>query len=276
MLVMTDYLTIGQMARLSGLTSKALRHYDSLGVLRPVEVDEHTGYRRYDPGQVERARQIRVLRELKVPLDDIAAILDDPESEAAFVRLAAHRRRVGARLTELQTAFYFLGKLIEGKDINIVMPARPPTVALEPEIQKKLGVELFNYVWTLLEKDDRTERENDRMVDAAHASRFFWEEVGESVNHVRGEWQISRAYATIGRREPALYHGHRCLELCEEHGIGDFDLAYAYEALARAYGVAGETETASHYAKRAYEAAEQVADEEDRELVLSDLKTLPG
>ena len=147
---------------------------------------------------------------------------------------------------------------------------------LEPESQRNLGVELFNYVWTLLEKDDRTERESERMIDAAHASRFFWEEVGEAANHARGEWQISRAYATVGRVDPALHHARRCLAICEEHGIGDFDLAYAYEALARAHAGAGDTDTAARYREQAYQAADQVVDEEDRELLLSDLATLPG
>jgi hypothetical protein len=149
-------------------------------------------------------------------------------------------------------------------------------VALEPESQKKLGIDLFNYVWTLLEKNDRSDRESDRMIDAAHASRFFWEAVGDPANHARGEWQISRAYAIVGRAEPALHHARRCLAICQEHRIGDFDLAYAYEALARASTLAGDGDAASRYREQAYEAAEQVVDGEDRELVLSDLSTLPG
>jgi DNA-binding transcriptional MerR regulator len=271
-----DYLTIGQLARLSGLTTKALRHYDSVGVLRPVEVDEDTGYRFYEREQVEHARQIRMLRELELPLDEIRRILADPDSAAARARVAAHRRRIGARLTELQTIYYFLGKLLEGKEADQAMPIRPTSVSLEPELHRKVAVDLFNYTWTLLEKPDRSERESDRMIDAAHASRFFWEEIGEPVNHARGEWQISRAYATAARAEPALYHAQRCLEICEEHGIGDFDLAYAYEALARAHALAGEAETAARYERQAREAGERIAEEDDRELFESDLATLQG
>jgi hypothetical protein len=155
------------------------------------------------------------------------------------------------------------------------MPARPQSVSLEPDAQKRLGIELFNYVWTLLESDDRTPRESDRMVDAAHASRFFWEQVGEPVNHARGEWQISRVYATLGRAEQSLHHAGRCLEICEEHGIGGFDLAYAYEALSRAHDLEGARAAAVGFAKRAYDCAERVTDDEDRELLLSDLATLP-
>jgi hypothetical protein len=154
------------------------------------------------------------------------------------------------------------------------MPGRPASLALEPETRRKLGIELFNYVWTLLEKADRTEGESGRMIDPAHASRFFWEEVGEPANHARGEWQIARVYATVGRAEPALHHAHRCLEICEMHGIGDFDLAYAYEALARAHGLAGDDDAARSFRAHAYQAADQIANDEDQKLLMSDLQTL--
>jgi hypothetical protein len=155
------------------------------------------------------------------------------------------------------------------------MPARPTSISVEPQMQRTIAVELFNYVWTLLEKQHRTERENDIMIDAAHASRLFWEEIGQPVNHARGEWQISRVYATVERAEPALHHATRCLEICEQHGIGDFDLAYAYEALARAHGLAGDTDLAARYAKDARGAAERIAERDDRDALLNDLETLP-
>jgi hypothetical protein len=161
------------------------------------------------------------------------------------------------------------------KEINDVMPIRPTSVSLEPDTQRKLASELFNYTWTLLEKGDRTERESDLMIDAAHASRFFWEEIGQPVNHARGEWQISRVYATVDRAEPALVHAQRCLEICEENGIGDFDLAYAFETLARAHGIAGERDTAARYEAQSRDASERVADDDDRERLLNDLAALP-
>ena len=81
-----DRLTIGQVARLSGLTTRALRHYDKLGVLRPAEVSDENGYRFYAREQVETARQVRVLRELEVPLDEVRRIVSDPDSEDAARR----------------------------------------------------------------------------------------------------------------------------------------------------------------------------------------------
>jgi hypothetical protein len=153
-------------------------------------------------------------------------------------------------------------------------PLRPTSVSLDPGVQRTAAVDLFNYTWTLLEKPDRTPRETDLMIDAAHASRFFWETIGEPVNHARGEWQISHVYAVIDRPVAALHHARRCLEICEEHNIGDFDLAYAYEALARAHRVTGDEEAATRYLGLAQEAGEEIADREDREHFMDDLAEL--
>jgi hypothetical protein len=145
---------------------------------------------------------------------------------------------------------------------------------LSPERQRELAKHLFNYVWTLLDKENRTRDEDDEMIHAAHASRHHWAAVGEPVNLARGEWQCSRVYSTLRRAEPALWHGRRCLDICEEHGIGDFDLAYALEAIGRAYGVAGELPEAETYARLAAEAGERIADPEDRERFDRDLATM--
>ena len=64
---------------------------------------------------------------------------------------------------------------------------------------------------------------------------------------MRGEWQVSRVYAVLNRPEPALWHARRCLDLCQQHGIGDFDLAFGYEAMGRAHAIAGQHEAAASY-----------------------------
>jgi hypothetical protein len=140
--------------------------------------------------------------------------------------------------------------------------------------QKQLAKALFNRVWTLLESESRTPADNDEMIHAAHASRYLWGLVGEPVNLARGEWQCSRVYAVLGRAEPALWHGRRCLDICDEHGIRDFDLAYAYEALARAHRIAEQLPEAEAYERLAVEAGARIADPEDREHFHADLATL--
>ena len=64
----SELMTIGRFARITGLTVKALRHYDDVGLLRPAAVDPETGYRSYSSGQVRSAERIRMLRRLELPL----------------------------------------------------------------------------------------------------------------------------------------------------------------------------------------------------------------
>lgn len=147
----------------------------------------------------------------------------------------------------------------------------PDEPTLSAEAQRRVASDLFNLVWQLLDTPERTSEQDERMLHAAHSSRFHWGEVGEPVNLARGEWQCSRVYAVLGRAEPALHHARRCLELCEANGIGDFDLAFAWEALARAHAVRGDAEEATRCLDRAREAARAIGEDEDRDIVLGDL-----
>lgn len=143
--------------------------------------------------------------------------------------------------------------------------------------ERQTAVDLFNRTWSLMELPERTPEQDDDMINAAHASRHHWAAVGTGANLARGEWQISRVYVTLGRAEPALYHAGRCLAYCEasQDDIADWDIPYAYEALARAHLTAGNEDEAKRCAARARELAAQVADAEDREHLEEDLATLP-
>jgi DNA-binding transcriptional MerR regulator len=80
-------MSIGEFAGRSRLSPKALRLYDELGLLPPARVDEDSGYRFYEPGQLGQARLIAALRRLQVPLAEIKAILPlEPALAAERVR----------------------------------------------------------------------------------------------------------------------------------------------------------------------------------------------
>lgn len=126
----------------------------------------------------------------------------------------------------------------------------------------------------MLDKKDRTREDDDRMIHAVHASRFHWGEIGTPLEFERGEWQISRVYSVLKRSEPAAYHARRCLEICKEHNIRDFDIAFAYEAMARAHAIAGNKTECEKYIKLAKETGEQIEKKEDREYFFSELETI--
>ncbi|KRE95649.1 hypothetical protein ASG76_08495 [Nocardioides sp. Soil774] len=87
-------VTIGDFARATGLTQKALRLYDDLGLLPPAEVDPLSGYRRYAPTQLERARLVATLRLLGMPLVRIRRVLGlTPAAAAQEVEAYWHQVR---------------------------------------------------------------------------------------------------------------------------------------------------------------------------------------
>ncbi len=102
-------LTIGEFARLTRLSPKALRLYDQLGLVVPARVDAGSGYRFYSADQVEPARQISLLRQLGMPLATISVVLAQRPCEAAAAidaywtsqeALAAERKALARYLAE--------------------------------------------------------------------------------------------------------------------------------------------------------------------------------
>lgn len=144
----------------------------------------------------------------------------------------------------------------------------------EKDCHKKLAVDCFSLVWTLMDKKNRTKDEEDKMIHAAHASRFHWGEIGTPVERERGEWQISRMYTVVNMPASALYHARRCLEICKENNIADWDIAFAYEAMARACGVRGQKAECERYVEMAKKASEQIREKADKDYLFSELKTI--
>ena len=93
-----DLRGIGEMSRDSGLTISALRFYDRVGLLVPVEVDPETGYRRYDRRQVTPARLVAGLRRVRHAAGRDRTGLGGVAGSGAARRLIdAHLRRLGGR-----------------------------------------------------------------------------------------------------------------------------------------------------------------------------------
>ena len=94
--------SISEVARMSHTTSRTLRHYDDIGLLRPAYVGAN-GYRHYGREELLRLQQILLLRELDLPLPVIASIVNGQQDTAAALR--EHQRRLRkeqARLRRLQ------------------------------------------------------------------------------------------------------------------------------------------------------------------------------
>ena len=128
---LTEELSIGAFSRVSGLTVKALRHYDEIGLLEPARVDESTGYRYYGLEQARPAEAIRRLRALEVPLDEIRELLGADDA-VVRERLAVHRARLEGRAVETKRILDELDRIIDGREELV-----PDSAQLAPELEVK-------------------------------------------------------------------------------------------------------------------------------------------
>ncbi|QIS09507.1 MerR family transcriptional regulator [Nocardia arthritidis] len=148
--VATDELiTIGALARSCGLTPSALRFYDDCGLLAPARVDAATGYRYYAESQRERAVLIRQLREIGLPLEQVARILTGSTSDAEkllddHVAELDHKARTAAELAP--TLKRLIGSAARHR-IAVPGPALAraieqvwPAAARDPEIPVLTGI----------------------------------------------------------------------------------------------------------------------------------------
>lgn len=105
---MPTLVPIGRFAQRTGLTIKALRLYDKLGLLRPALVDFTSGFRYYSQDQVADAERIRLLRSLDMPLEDIRAFLSAPDPETIRGCLARQRARIETTIAQSRRALSLL------------------------------------------------------------------------------------------------------------------------------------------------------------------------
>src|SRR5690606_27750840 len=148
-------LSIGACAQIGQVTHRMLRHWDTAGLLVPAHVDEFSGYRSYDPSQLERLHRVVALRQLGFGLDDISSILDrgvDADRIAALLRIRRaeveqeHRIAAG-RLVDVQRRLQLIEKENHMSQIEIVekslpavrLAARRAVVADQPEVASVVG-----------------------------------------------------------------------------------------------------------------------------------------
>ena len=149
---------------------------------------------------------------------------------------------------------------------------------MTPEEHRRLGVELYNGTWTLIEREDRTPDSDDEMLHRAHASAYHWLQAPHTAaNRARSHWLCSRVHALAGQPEGAIHHARRCLAIVEENGdeMEDWDIAGAHEALARAYVAAGDLEEARRYLELARTETAAIANAKDAHHIEEDLDSLP-
>lgn len=215
---MDMHWSIQEIARLTGVTSRTLRHYDAVGLLPAVRATA-SGPRRYDRAALVRLQRILLLRDLGLGLGDIAEVLDSEQDEAKALRrhldsLRAEQHRLARQIASVERTIAALEKDPEAKE-NIMaqdMLDGFDHTQYEQEVTERWGRDAYaksDAWWRGLGKEgqqqwkNRAEALGKAWIDAAEAGLDPASDEAQAVAARHAEW-LSSIPGTPGheRRRP--------------------------------------------------------------------------
>ncbi|MEU1414092.1 MerR family transcriptional regulator [Streptomyces sp. NPDC005731] len=193
--------SVGQVAGFAGVTVRTLHHYDEIGLLVPGE-RTHAGHRRYGDADLDRLQQILFYRELGFPLEEVAALLDDPDADPR-VHLRRQHELLTARIERLQRM---------AAAVEHAMEARAMGINLTPEEK----FEVFG------DKDPEAHAEEAER--RWGGTEQYAESQRRAARYTKDDWKRMQAeVASWGERYVALMaegeepSGERAMDMAEEH-----------------------------------------------------------
>ncbi|ELS55265.1 putative MerR-family transcriptional regulator [Streptomyces viridochromogenes Tue57] len=207
--------SVGQVAGFAGVTVRTLHHYDGIGLLVPSE-RSHAGHRRYSDADLDRLQQILFYRELGFPLEEVAALLDDPDADPRE-HLRRQHELLTARIEKLQKMAAAVEHAMEASKMGInltpeekfeVFGDKDPEQYAEEAEQRWGGTEAY--------------AESQRR--AARYTKEDWKRIQAEVN----DWG-ERYTALVAEGESPT--GERAMDMAEEHRghIGTWYFECPYE-----------------------------------------------
>ncbi|MER6999423.1 MerR family transcriptional regulator [Streptomyces sp. NPDC000410] len=196
--------SVGQVSAFAGVTVRTLHHYDKAGLLSPSG-RSHAGYRLYSDADLVRLQQILFYRELGFALDDIAAILKDPQANA-LEQLRARQRQLSEEIARLRQLAEVAERAIEVQKAG---------VSLTPQERFEVfgGISFdLSYATDAELKWAHSEGQREAMARAAAHSKEDWRQLmGEAA-----AWR-AELLAAFDEGEPS--DGERAMDLAEEHRL---------------------------------------------------------
>jgi hypothetical protein len=140
---------------------------------------------------------------------------------------------------------------------------------------RTVAAECYNHSWDLLDRTDRSQDEDFELLTSAFTSRYHWSFVGGPEQWAVSDWMVSRAAAVIGEGSLSLAFAQRANDAVQEFDAPDWLVASTAEGLARAYAALGSEQDRDVWLNNAESLVEVIADEESRELIASQLASVP-
>ncbi|WP_306318583.1 MULTISPECIES: MerR family transcriptional regulator [unclassified Streptomyces] len=193
--------SVGQVAQFAGVTVRTLHHYDEIGLLAPSERST-AGHRRYSEADLDRLQQVLFYRELGFPLDEIQALLDDPDTDPRE-HLRRQHELLTVRIEKLQ-------KMAEA--VEHAMEAQKMGIQLTPEERFEVfgDKDPEQYQEEAEQRWGGTDAYAESQRRAATYTKEDWKRIQAEVD----DWS-ARYAALVAAGEPAV--GERAMDLAEEH-----------------------------------------------------------
>jgi DNA-binding transcriptional MerR regulator len=172
--------TVQKLARMAGVSTRTLRYYDELGILKPARMSS-SGYRIYGQAEVDRLQQILFYRELGVGLDQIKDIVTDPSFDAAKA-LKEHRVQLLDRRKQLDQLIANVEKTIAWNEGRMTMSDQEKFEGFK---QKLIDENERKYGKEIREKygEDAIKQSNDKL---KNMSQEQYDEATRLANEVTG------------------------------------------------------------------------------------------
>ncbi|WP_425246013.1 MerR family transcriptional regulator [Streptomyces sp. NEAU-NA10] len=193
--------SVGQVAGFAGVTVRTLHHYDDIGLLVPSERSP-AGHRRYGDADLDRLQQILFYRELGFPLDEVAALLDDPDADPRE-HLRRQHELLTARIEKLQKM---------AAAVEHAMEARTMGINLTPEEKFEVfgDKDPEQYAEEAEQRWGGTEEYAESQRRAASYTKEDWKRMQAEV----ADWS-ERYNALMAAGEPPT--GEAAMDMAEEH-----------------------------------------------------------
>jgi uncharacterized protein YndB with AHSA1/START domain len=162
------------------------------------------------------------------------------------------------------------GEQLPDWTVNVAGSAAASAADIAGDWHRAQAIECNNSCWEIIGNDEVTAHDRDELLRRAYASAYHWQRAaGRSpATEARARYMIAKAHLVAGNAELALRSADATLAQCIDHGLADFDLAYAHEARARALAMMGRDVEAT--VAWADARAVPIADPEDQAIVDAD------
>jgi hypothetical protein len=146
---------------------------------------------------------------------------------------------------------------------------------VDAEAHRSVAVATYQQCWELLDRPVRSNDDGVELLTTAFASRFHWGHAGGPQEWIIGDWMISRAAAAVGQGQLAVWFATRADGATHVTPVPDWLQASTAEGVARAYAASGDESRRNLWIEKSQTLIDAIADAEDRELIASQLASIP-